>query len=383
MRWNAMGYVLVVSAVAAGVARAQDEDGPMGFAKRFQERALERQAERLGLSESQREQFLRFHRECQEKLAAAEKARDAAIEGLLTAEQREKLAEQRKGPFGGFGGFGPQVRFGGGDGPMGGLGLPAIESPEALAKKLGLSEDQRSKLETIYADYRKAQLKGVEDLDLSDPEKLMERAGKIAEQQEAARKARDTRIREILTEQQQAEFEKAAKEGAAGPRTATFGLSLGGPDGPAVVLGGEDGGDPAKAIEEARKMLGDLLGGDGKKDGGAGGLLGGLADLAGGSGGTRRLKEELQLSEEESLVLWPLVEKIQTLQRDHQAWRRTQHRGLRRALSDAGEGAAEQLATLREREAAHRKELAALREELRALVTVRQEAVLVGHGILE
>ena len=210
---------------------------------------------------------------------------------------------------------------------------------------------------------------------------MMEQAGKISEEQDKARKARDERVRAILTEQQRAAFEKLAKD-AAGPVTRSIGLAIG-PDGPVVLGGGEDGGDPAKALEEAGDLLKGLLGGEGKQGGEAGGLLGGLSDLMGGGGGTGRLKDELKLSDEEAMVLWPLVEKVQKLQRAHQAWRRGKQRELRRALRDEGGDVGPALAELRERETAHRTELAGVRDELRALVTVRQEAVLVGHGILE
>lgn len=374
MRWRSILLGTLVSTVAALPARAQEDEGPMAFARRFQERALERQAERLGLVGEQKERFLTLHREFQQKLEAAEQARDAAVKDLLTPEQREKLAEQERNPFGHFGG--PQVRFGG---PGAGDRM-AIESAAGLAKKLGLDDAQRATLDAIYADYEKEQAKAAGDLDLSDPAKLMEQAPEIAKQHAAARKARDERIRAVLTERQRAAFEKLAKE-SAGPVTRSIGLAIG-PDGPVVLGGGEDGGDPAKALEEAGDLLKGLLGGDGKGGADAGGLLGGLSDLMGGQGG-KRLKDELKLSEEEALVLWPLVEKIQKLEREHQAWRRSRHRELRRALRDEGTSVAEQLTALRERETAHRRELAAVRDELRSLVTVRQEAVLVGHGVLD
>ena len=104
---------------------------------------------------------------------------------------------------------------------------------------------------------------------------------------------------------------------------------------------------------------------------------------AGGTASPEVVKKDLKLSEEEEMVLWPTIEKILKAQRDHGNWRRSATRTLRRALKDESPEVGTKLSDLRERDRAHKDELAGLRAELRDLVTLAQEAVLVGYGVLE
>lgn len=363
---------LLVGAVVvagAGTARAQDFD-PESWAKQFQQRMLDRMAKRLGLNDEQKAAFRKAHEDFEAKRQAAEKARDAAIRAVLTEEQRKKLDAQKNNPFGGgFPGFGGPGGPGGPSVSFGNSPQMAMESPSQLAKKLGLDDEQTAKLEGIFDDYRKEQLKGLGDFDpgkmLEDPGKMMERAQEMQEKQQALRKKRDERIRKMLSGKQRDQFDELAKK-AAEPRSLRMGLALG-PDGP-VVLGGDNGEAAKEGMKAASELLKGLLGG--KKD---------------GKGGGRALKSDLGLSEEEELVLWPLVEKIQKSQRDHRNWTRSKQRTLRTALRGeaGGEGVAAALAELRERNKTHAAELQRLRGELRSLVTLAQEAVLVGHGILD
>ena len=133
-----------------------------------------------------------------------------------------------------------------------------------------------------------------------------------------------------------------------------------------------------------------------------------------------RLKAQLKVTDEEWTVLQPLIEKVTTKQRDASSSRfgggrppgggapggtpgaaptgvgsdpsrperagTAEREALRTALDTDGtsiETIKEKLATVRE---IHKKaiaELAAAREDLQKVLTVRQEAVLVSYGILE
>ena len=122
-----------------------------------------------------------------------------------------------------------------------------------------------------------------------------------------------------------------------------------------------------------------------------------------------RLKTSLKVTDEEWTVLKPLVEKVQTAQRDAGAGRGFGGRGGgpgggdANAPADTRPGAAEsaalrtavesdstsaddlkaKLAAVRAVRKKGAADLAVAREELKKVVTVRQEAVLVSMGILE
>jgi outer membrane murein-binding lipoprotein Lpp len=128
-----------------------------------------------------------------------------------------------------------------------------------------------------------------------------------------------------------------------------------------------------------------------------------------------RLKESLKVSDEEWAVIQPLIEKVTTKQREAMGGRgfggasRGGDRGgnppatggsstdparagsaerdaLRSAVEDENTSAAElkaKLTAVREQRKKATAELAEAREELRKVLTVRQEAALVSYGILE
>ena len=122
-----------------------------------------------------------------------------------------------------------------------------------------------------------------------------------------------------------------------------------------------------------------------------------------------RMKEALKVTDEEWTVLKPLIEKVQTAQREAGAGRGFGGRGpggpgggdnntpdtrpgaaesaaLRTALESDSTSADDLKAKLAAVRAVRKKgtaDLAVAREELKKVVTVRQEAVLVSMGILE
>ena len=155
---------------------------------------------------------------------------------------------------------------------------------------------------------------------------------------------------------------------------------------------------------------------DAPKDAG-GNNPGGGRQRGGGPGGSMqdfmqrmndRLKESLKVTDEEWTVLKPLIEKVQTAQREAGAGRSFGGRGggpgggdnqpadtrpgaaesaaLRAAIDSTSTSADDLKAKLTAVRAVRKKgaaDLAAAREELKKVVTVRQEAVLVSIGILE
>lgn len=126
-----------------------------------------------------------------------------------------------------------------------------------------------------------------------------------------------------------------------------------------------------------------------------------------------RLKSSLKVSDDEWSVIQPLIEKVQTKQRDAMGGRgfggrgpggdRGGDRGGRGGDNAARPGAAEsdalrtalenestspdelktKLNAVREQRKKSQADLAAAREELRKVLSVRQEAALVSMGVLE
>ena len=389
------GFAVLGLGLLAGPALAQEgaEGDPVQWATRFAERQLERQAERLGLDEAQKQQFLEIHREMEKKLEAARKAQEQAIQDLLTDEQKRKLKEDRKNPFAAFGdlGLGDLTkrigelgkRLNGGNGT--GLSWGGNRN-ERLAKALGLDDGQREKFDAIQKQYgadRRAAATGVDWTDWRNPEKIQEQADAMRKKQEELCERRDKQIRKLLTSEQQAKYEKHQQEQQeqGGVFVRSFGLGGDGEDGGGVVVEvlEEDNGEGGNPFGH----LGRLFGG-GNRDGDNGGdWRERLREMRRGAS-VRSIKKDLQLPDEEEAIVLPLVEEILKLQRKHEGWRRTQNRALRRVLRDGtDEGTSDRLATIRDREAAHVKQLAGLRGELRELVTLAQEAVLVGYGVLD
>ena len=121
------------------------------------------------------------------------------------------------------------------------------------------------------------------------------------------------------------------------------------------------------------------------------------------------LKESLKASDDEWTVLQPLIEKVQTKQRDEMASRfagmvgnlfggrgpggpggdrggTPESQALRTALENTSvspEDLKTKLVALRESRKKAAAEMEAAREDLRKVVSVRQEAVLVSMGVLE
>ncbi len=149
-------------------------------------------------------------------------------------------------------------------------------------------------------------------------------------------------------------------------------------------------------------------GGGRQRGGGPGGQGGNMQDFM--QRMNDRLKTSLKVTDEEWTVLKPLVDKVQTVQRDAMGSRfggggrrgggdnagtpsdqparpgATESDALRTALESDTTSADDlkaKLAAVREVRKKGAAELVAARAELQKVVTVRQEAVLVSMGILE
>lgn len=359
----------------AAAAHAQDHD-PEKWAKEFETKMHDRMAKKLGLTDEQKTKYLELQKESEAAMKKAQKELEAKLDAMLNEAQKKKYETLKKDPMGGFdlgdmgkelGGLGEQLGgiLGGGTNPM--------RDAKSLAKELELDGEKTAALEAIYTKYtEESKGEGAGAVDWSDPQAAMKQMQEQRQKRADARKKRAERIRDLLRGETREKFDELEQKHGGGGLLQSFGLSLGGPDGP-MVFGSSEGGPTVLPF-----------GGGRNGTAGAGGstLTSGSPE---GAASPAVVKKDLQLSEEESMVLWPIVEKILTAQRDHANQRRVATRVLRRALKDGGEegGLAPRLAALRDTDRAHRDALAGLRAELRDLVTMAQEAVLVGYGVLE
>jgi len=362
----------------AVTAQAQDHD-PEKWAKGFEKRMHDRMAKRLGLTEEQKAEYLKLQRESRAAMQKAQKELQAKLDALLTEEQKKKKAEFEKNPMKGLdlgkelGGLNESL---GGLGKMlEGLGTPnPLRNAESLAKALELDEAKASELASVYRKYaEESKSDASERPDWSDPSKAMKLMQEQRQKRADARKKRNERIRELLRGKKREQFDALEKKHGNNPM-GSFTMALGGgPGGPMVLRGGEGGA--------VVPFGGGGGGSEGSKGAGRSTLT--RSHRGGGAVSPAVVKKDLSLSEEEAMVLWPIVEKILKSQRDHGNWRRAATRSLRRAMKDDGGDVQSKLSELRDRDRAHKDELAGLRAELRDLVTLAQEAVLVGYGVLE
>ncbi|MCI0340209.1 MAG: hypothetical protein L0216_03515, partial [Planctomycetales bacterium] len=294
------------------------------------QRELERLQRDLGLSDDQAAQATKIYTE-----------REEAIRKLLTDAQKERYAQslERRGGWGGAGGWGGPGGMGGGGqgGPGGGMGRmfggQMIEGMlDRMKTELSLTPEQESKVKGIAEEFQKkltdSLAKAQETGDWSVMRDLRTSGEEIQKQ-----------VREILTPEQQAKFEEMNRNRWGG---------FGGPGG-----GGEAGGG-----------------------GGGGGL----------DGRIRRIQEELKLTEDESVVLVPKIREILQAEEVRDRAVRDARRTLRTAARDAAADPAkvgDGLAAVRKAQSEGDKKLATLRGEVRELVTRQQEALLVGHGVLD
>lgn len=254
--------------------------------------------------------------------------REEAVKKLLTEAQRQQYEQrQTRGAQGGWGG-GP-----GGMGGMGGFGGMA-GMMQGLRDELGLTEEQTKKADEMQAELRKK----AEDMmakarETGDWSAMRELGGIMQEGM--------TRFREILTPEQQTKLDA---------RMADFGGRFGGMGG--GNRGGRGQGGESRGID--RRL--------------------------------QRVKDDLKLTEEEELVLLPKIkEALEASEKGDEAVRKAREgvRDVARDLAAPAEKLPAAIETLRKTQADARAKLETIRTDLRSLVTRGQEAILVGHGVLD
>ncbi len=166
--------------------------------------------EQLGLTEEQKPKVAAIMQEQGEKMRAmfgdqggsredrATKMRElgeatsAKLKAVLTKEQMEKYEKARTEMAG---------RFGGGPGGPGGFGgAPSAERLDAMAKELGLNDEQKGKIKAVYDE----QAKKMEALRGDQGGSREDRMAKFRELTEATA----AKIKPILTAEQQEKFAK-------------------------------------------------------------------------------------------------------------------------------------------------------------------------------
>ena len=340
--WTA-GLVAACAGVAATPARAQGApEQPSWFARMM----VDRLAEQLGLTPAQRDQISALIRDGEKKRREAEEAQQQEIRKLLTEQQQTQYDELRQNPGRTWGGGGGGWQPGNQD-PM--------QSPQMkeLAEKVGLAPEQQEKVaEVMRVAMEKGRKRGEEIF-----RQIREGTFDMTKIQDEFTKFFDEtskEVRTLLTAEQQPKFDTWWKDLR------------------------EQMADPMRAGELMQRFSG---------GGGGGGGRGGRGEWGrrGGEEGPTldRVLRDLSLTEDEKLVLAPAIEKILKLDTERRAARRDEGRRLRDLASGgAVETVREALDAARKAEADWRTARETAERELRDLVTLAQEAVLVSHGVL-
>lgn len=339
--WTAGLVVGCAGALAAPAGAQAPEEQPSWFARMM----VDRLAEQLGLSQAQRDQIAAVLKDGEKKRREAEEAQAQEIRKVLTDPQKTQYDELRKNPGRMWGGGGP----GGGGGWQPGNQDP-MQSPQMkeLAEKVGLAPDQQEKVaEVMRAAMEKGRKRGEEIM-----RQMREGNFDFSKIQDEFTKFFDEtskEVRALLTAEQQPKFDGWWKDLR------------------------EQMSDPSRWGELQQRF-----------GGGGGGGRGGFGRRGGDEGPTLdRVLRDLSLTEDETLVLSPVIERILKLDADRRAARRDEGRRLR-DLAGGGtvETVREALDAARKAEADWRAAREAAEKELRDLVTLAQEAVLVSHGVL-
>jgi protein CpxP len=305
-----------------------------------------RMIEELGLNEEQAAKFKAAFEEGQKATQEAMKARDAKIKEFLTEEQAKKfdeLARQRPGQAGQRGQDGQPGRRGqgggqGGDarGAEGDQPRDPFDALRQMVKKLDLNDEQKEKARAVLMEMqgrigevlREAREGG------GDRESLRAKMEQL--RQEVAEK-----LKPILTPEQAAQLDEMAKK--TGRRML---------DGAGPRPGGEGGPMPPEEI--AKRKL-------------------------------NAIRDDLKVIPEVWAVLGEKIGAI--LKKDAEFKSKGQENGKRcRELMEKGatdEEIKNEIKAWREAKAAHEAELKKMREDLRELLDLKEEAKLILHGVLD
>ncbi len=359
-RTLAMGAMGAMAAAAVfgvvGSARAQEapKEEPLGWMERM---VLDQMSQRLGLTGEQRTKVEALMRESARRRKEMDEESAKRIRDLLTDDQKPKYDELREwgrrwgGRGGGWGGGGGPGGGGGGGGDPGQL--------RELTDKLGLTEEQQQKLREVGATVMEKGRKRGEEI----WRKIQDGTMGFDEIPKEVEKFLDTfasEFKPVLNDEQKTKFDSWLKE-----------LK-------------EQMSDPSQWGKLTQRFGGGGWGGGGGPGGpgagGGGGWRGGDPD---DPGFVDRVLSDLRLTEDERLVLQPAIRKIMEHDRAQRRAVRDRAPRLRAAASTGDADAAKAaIAEARKADADARGKREEMEGELRDLVTVAQEAVLVSHGVL-
>jgi periplasmic protein CpxP/Spy len=310
------------------------------------DRMAKRLIEDLGLSEEQAEKFKAVYEEGQKAAQEAMKARDAKIKELLTEEQAKKydeLVRQRPGGQrpGGQGQGGPGGRAGrDGRSEEGDQPRDPFDALRQMIKKLDLTDEQKEKARAVMMEMQGR----IGDLIREAQQGGGDREGLRAKMEELRAEVAE-KIKPILTPEQAQKLEEMAKK--VGKRML---------DGMGPRPGGEAGG-PGGALppeEIAKRRL-------------------------------NAIREDLKVIPEVWAVLGEKIGAILKNDADFRA--KGMENGKRcRDLMEKGatdEEIQKEIKAWREAKAAHEAELKKMRDDLRELLDLKEEAKLILHGVLD
>ena len=313
---------------------------------RGQERALKKFAEELGLDEEKagklREAMKEHQKAMREAVKEASKARDERLKELLTEDQLKKFREmERRTRRGGQPGR-PDARSGRRPGGQGEARWPGQGNPgdiiRALVRELNLTEEQRPKVmeivKEVQGEVQALALRAREEGKFEEVrEKLKNMAAEVLE-----------RVKPVLTPEQLAKLEEMKKKLARrilrDPREGDRG-------------GRREGGE--RNPEEAMKRK------------------------------LQKIREDLDVIPEVWAVLGEKIEGILKHQMEFRRKVREQSKAVQELIEgeQSGEVVAKEIATLRELRKAHDEKLKTMREDLRELLDLKEEAKLILQGILD
>ena len=321
----ALGLGLFVLSAPAFAQDAPAADGPK--LSRDRQRELDRLKRDLGLSDSQAAQITKLWLDA-----------ETATKNVLTADQKAQLEEGGnrggRGGRGGFGGFGGQ-----GGGGMGGMmGGMADRLMEGLVTELGLTADQQTQAKKIMDETQSAMQEA-----MAAARETGDWAG-IRDAMTKAWEGSSTKLREILTPEQQTKYDEYRQQMQRG-----FG-GMGGMGG-GRDRGARDRGERRGGVDERLRAI--------------------LADL--------------KLSEDERLVLESQIRAVLEAQEAERRSLDSAREKLRGLTRDGGapEAVTVAMQAVRDAEKAGRKRVTEAQAGVRELVTQQQEAVLLAHGALD
>ncbi len=319
------------SAASFGQDEGEEPDDPARPGRkgdRNQEKMLEKVKEELGLSDEQLQKFRELKAEEMQKMREFRDAQDKKIRELLTEEQRAKYEEMEK-----------RVRKamnrpGREEGERPGRRGDPLEMVKLVAKELGLTEQQQEAIKELAKESRNQMMKILEEARNSGD------FSKVKETVERLQKDLEEKVRSMLNDEQKTKFDAFLKEGR---------------DGLKKLIERRGGGDRPGNPEEVMKAR------------------------------VREIQKSLDLLPEEGMIIMPKIEGILKAQSDLQTKMREQRKAAEELLKSPDvteETIGKELAIWRQARQEDEKKIEKMQADLKELLTLKQEAKLVLHGVL-